>query len=532
MVFAFISLLLAQIVCVDNGDGTWTCRGEGYPGVTTNDTGGTVCTNCVNMSPADCQSKRQALINLGNEIQNLSDTLGYAFQDTIGFTYGQISLYQSFTDFPWGFDFSNSSPNAGVSIVREILGDSSAAFNVNNANQSASIVYTAFNLSPQVASNFISSVSSKTFTSGNFITGFPVYVWDIASLWHGSYQMGQSALAALRSIYGDLLTEQNLNQQILFKSYDVISRAESITCEPCQLSAGDGGGGSGVQTGCLECYLVFLRRYQEQLDHLNDQTAATTNILYQILGSVNSALGYLPSISNHVARIDDYLWTDQSNKLANVESAIIVISNNIDSIQKYYYHTFSNASDISSGVYYDPQDGHPQDFEQVVSNVFYSPRGFDLDFYQKFSWFERVEMLLAEISGVLSPGIADSPVSDSQYEDIVSNARGLNELAGDIDSSGESVETVGQSLVALGRSIGGIFNTGSSSMVLIENWIGGDALVLTPDNTVVQGCRVVFSLIWSVLACVVMWRLLVSAWYVVVDVARWFCNWFPKIYGN
>lgn len=523
-----LPLVLAAIVCVDNGDGTWTCSGDSdYEGVTTNETGGTVCTNCVNMTPAECQSKKQALIDLGNQIQQLSDTLGYAFHDTIGFTYDQISAYRAFTDYPYTMDFNNPQPSANT-YAYSILGVST----ITNNNQFLEAVRKLITEWTATTNYYVVQSSPVVPTSATRAT-VNTWIFEVSSLWHGSFQLAQSAIATLESIYGDLLNEQNLNQQVLTKSYDVISRAESITCSPCQLSDGSSGGGSGVQTGCLECYLVFLRRYQEQLDHLNDQTAATTNILNQILGSVNSGLGYLGSISNHVARIDDYLWTDQSNKLANVEQAIIVISNNIDSIQKYYYHTFSNASDISSGVYYDPGVGNPQDFEQVLNNVFNNPQGFDLDLYQKFSWFERVEMLLADIAGIAS-STNPSSLSDQSIDQVTSAAQRFESLS-DLPSQGAaSIMSNGRSLQNLSSQISGLFPSQPSSIVLLEAryWIGDTDLTLNVDSSIVQFSRVITGLIWTVVAAIVFWLILSRGWIVLVDVAKFFVNWFPKIFGN
>lgn len=526
-----LPLILAAIVCVDNGDGSWTCSGDSdYEGVTTNETGGTVCTNCVNMTPAECQSKKQALIDLGNQIQQLSDTLGYAFQSTIGFTYDQIDAYRSFTDFPWSMIYNQPYSDVSLDPVGFLVGVSSPT--LQDYNNAISILFNAWHTS---TNNSIVNVSFTTYT-GSTANGARSFLNrrynEISGLWHGSYMLAQSAISTLQAIYGDLLNEQSLNQQILFKSYDVVSRAESITCAPCQLSDGEGGG-SGVQTGCLECYLVFLRRYQEQLDHLNDQTAATTNILNNILGSVNSGLGYLGSISNHVARIDDYLWTDQSNKLANVEQAIIVISNNIDSIQKYYYHTFSNASDISSGVYYDPGVGNPQDFEQVLNNVFNNPQGFDLDLYQKFSWFERVEMLLADIAGIAS-STNPSSLSDQSIDQVTSAAQRFESLS-DLPSQGAaSIMSNGRSLQNLSSQISGLFPSQPSSIVLLEAryWIGDADLTLNVDSSIVQFSRVITGLIWTVVSAIVFWLILSRGWIVLVDVAKFFVNWFPKIFGN
>lgn len=528
MVFAFIPLFLAQVVCVDNGDGSWTCTGSGIPGVTTNAQGQATCTNCVNMSPAECREKRNSLItDLSNLEIDLQGLVSFASEKA-----GEVGMmaddFRGFTDYPHSYYGSTYSASNLQSFLASVTGSSG-----NNAsNRQAAVTQLVYEYNDSDNSDYTGDYYMPSSFSANdaWATHQGVY-----GFWHGSYMVGSQVAPALdraSSALGQCAQQANSMQSDVVS---ILSTAESINCAPCVLGDGDGGGGSGTQVGCLECYLVFLRRYTEQLDLLNVQVSALTNIQMRILSEVKDINSILPSISNHVGRIDDYLWTDQSNMLANVEAAIIVISNNVDTIQQYYFHTFSNASDISMGVYAGKDTGREMSFAEAYSNVFhYGTEGkdFNENDYIKLDWFRRVELLLTEISGVFNTSIDDEAISDTQYEDMMNKAQQLGDLSGDIDSSGDGVKSVGQSLVGLGRSIGGIFNTGSSSMVLIENWIGGESLVLSPDNTVVQGCRVVFSLIWSVMACVIMWKLLVSAWYVVVDIARWFCTWFPKIYGN
>lgn len=72
-----LCLAFGAVECHPNGDGTWTCSGEGssyQPTIVTNVVG--VCTNCVAMSPEECQEIKSLIRAKSNSIlYNLSDLL-------------------------------------------------------------------------------------------------------------------------------------------------------------------------------------------------------------------------------------------------------------------------------------------------------------------------------------------------------------------------------------------------------------------------------------------------------------------------
>lgn len=527
MLFAF--LLFAQVVCVDNGDGSWTCSG-GFPGVSTNAQGQATCTNCVNMTPQQCRDIKESLEYRSDRVVSDTETFRTKVYDLINYTEDHKSDFERFTDCPYAFNFVSTSPTTPGSVSALVTGSSSVtATNLNNA---ASILVDGFNSSSQVVDGFLDPVVSRTFNTSQ-AQSFVSYCWNVASQWHSSYQVAQSVVPVFNQQISDLNSIRSLADSVVDDVYSIRSSVPEITCESCVMSSGGDDSSPGVDAGCAECYLVFLRRYEEQLDLLNAQVQVLTNVQASILQQVENISFYLPAFSNNLQRIDDYLWTDQSNKLANVEAAIIVISNNIDSIQRYYFHSFSNASDITSGDY---GAGSPS-MEEVFHSIF-KPNdhgGFQLSEYQKYDWFRRIELQLSQISGIFSETNVDS-LSDSDYNSMKDAVENFEDLSDGVSSSGGSVISVGSSLRSAAQTIGSIFPSsaplGEITLLEARYWIGDTDLVLRTDFQVVSFCRALFGLIWVTLACVGLWLLLSRSWVILFDIARWFCNWFPKIFGN
>lgn len=533
MIFA---LILAAVTCVDNGDGTWTCSGDGYAGITTNGIGQAVCTNCVNMTPENCSNLVEQLTYQSSTLMTNVDDLRDKIYDLIQLTDDYRTQLQSFTDFPWNFNYSSpvdQSDGSDAALASSILGSSvSTADDYYNAYVSlvsswqATVNYSYVNASPVPLSGNTATIARRYFRNG---------ANEVAGLWHASYEVAQSLIPVFTSQLGDLNSARSLADASLNNAQSIYFSARSITCDPCQMVTGDGGG-QGVEAGCLECYLVFLRRFQAQFDDMVTHLVSLTNTQTKILSQVSTISSYMPVFSNMVQRIDDYLWTDQSNKLANVEAAIIVISNNVDNIQKFYYTTFSNASDVANGVYFDPVDGPPENFQQVLNTVFNSPdnqNSFDVSKYQRLDWFRRIELLLGDIAG-LSAISNPASVSDSAISSVnsaVENLENLSDLPGEGSSS---LMTNGEALKGLSQSIAGIFPSSPQSITLLEAryWIGDTDLTLNVDSTVVQFARTITGLIWTIFAAVALWLLLVRSWIVLVDLAKFFVDWLPKIFGN
>lgn len=75
-----LCLAFGAVECHPNGDGTWTCSGEGssyQPTIVTNVVG--VCTNCVAMSPSECEIYKSSIILYTTNIQNSVAYLGSSF---------------------------------------------------------------------------------------------------------------------------------------------------------------------------------------------------------------------------------------------------------------------------------------------------------------------------------------------------------------------------------------------------------------------------------------------------------------------
>lgn len=531
MIFAF--LLFAQVVCVDNGDGSWTCSG-GIPGVSTNEMGQATCTNCVNMTPQQCRDIKESLEYRSNRVVSDVETFRTKVYDLINYTEDHKSQFERFTDYPYSYTGPTFSIPNLQSFLLSVTGSSSNTI----ANRTAAATSLVSDYNNSANSDMAGDYDMPSSFSSNIDT-WATYL-GVYSLWHGSYQIAQSVVPVFNQQIDDLNSIRSLADSVVDDAYSIRSSVSEITCESCVMSSGGddsspGGDDSspGVDAGCAECYLVFLRRYEEQLDLLNAQVQVLTNVQASILNQVENISSYLPAFSNNLQRIDDYLWTDQSNMLASVESSIIVISNNIDSIQRYYFHTFSNASDITSGDY---GSGSPS-MEEVFHSIF-KPKdqgGFQLSEYQKYDWFRRIELQLSQISGIFSETNVES-LSDSDYNLMKNAVENFEDLSDEVSTTGGSVVSVGSSLRSAAQTIGSIFPSSAppGEITLLESqyWIGDTDLVLRTDFQVVSFCRALFGLIWVTLACVGLWLLLSRSWVVLFDIVRWFCNWFPKIFGN
>lgn len=542
MVFAFCFFLAQSIVvgggvtCTDNGDGTWTCRGSGYQ-FPTNEMGQATCTNCVAMSPSECQNFKSSVLSycdtIDYDLSNLSTDIGNVFDLCIT----NSSKYYSFTDWPYSAIPDTTSNSWADSLLPELTGSSQNSS--TNWLQAVLNLVSLFNSSPQVLSGVLPPSPSLSGSVNKSI--FIRHALSVYGFWHASYLVAQQAMVDFNQVSYAVEPLKYTVQSISNDTDYVRSEVNRVTCSTCVLGSGDGdssGGGSGSNVGCLECYLVFLRRFQASLETIEDKVSSIKSTVDNIDRTVASGFSDLVSgvgtLTNIATRIDDYLHSDQSNMLYTVQQAVVVISNNVDSIQRYFFNTFSNASDIASGSY----DSRQLTMEEVFNSIFLpkDQGGFQLSEYEKYDWFRRIELQLSQISGIFSDESIDDGVSDSELDSMKDSADGFQDLSSSASSTGESIVSVGSSLRSAAHSIGNIFPSsappGEITLLASQYWIGDTDLVLRTDFQIVSFCRSLFGLIWVTLACVALWLLLSSFWVVFFDIARWFCNWFPKIFGN
>ena len=99
----------------------------------------------------------------------------------------------------------------------------------------------------------------------------------------------------------------------------------------------------------------------------------------------------------------------------------------------------------------------------------------------------------------------------STYEQIAGQYEFLNQSVYGVQSRFEDLHT---SLRSFYHSFGSGFGSLSSSgkIFFFSGWIGDQALEIQIDSTLLQGCRVITSLVWTVGATMILYGILFWGW--------------------
>lgn len=248
-------LAFGSVRCTDNGNGTWTCFGDsggsGGSTIVTNIVG--VCTNCIQMTPAQCEQYKAYMYNA------IDECLNYAILTTGDVEYA-VGTLSSVVDEGDGFNSFNS------------------GWTMNSLTNSYQYPYVWWRKSGTDTVKIMQLVSANNSIYNYYNDGVRPSVND--SL--GVLSFAQSLL----EVQIDILNSISNNVSML-------------NCNECTASFGGdtGGGGDGGGSSSSSCPCSsYLATLTDKLDEVRIK-------VNEIAGNVSSILKYVKSISSSVSYI-------------------------------------------------------------------------------------------------------------------------------------------------------------------------------------------------------------------------------------
>lgn len=396
------ALLFADVICIENGDGSWTCSGFGQGNIIITNVVGT-CTNCVGVTPQFCQNFKDRIMETCDYIHDniLNDIDSSARQ--------AISRLSYITN--------------ELSSFRQVTGNQSISYMQNNYPQA---VYCR---DPRGGTNIENWSAGATYNQN-------YYAVCINSL----YSYATTAMQPLQYVGDDLqdLTWQGALGDIEDQLYQLNTLADSMDCSACKATFGDDSEDDKPQGGIAQEQLDALMRI------LNEKKAIAEDIRHRMIGLTNY-IAHIDKnlytiadesiyITNFVHRLDDYVFDDFTNRVYVINNDVHLLaqalSNDLFSATGIYtglFSSFSNAN-VFANVHWDTSafDGEEGEWErlgkEIANNrrnegdpefIYSSNSAIDFAKYQRLNYFQRLEFLLGNLNGIFNEGGTNTIVETS-----------------------------------------------------------------------------------------------------------------------
>lgn len=288
-----ILLCRAEVTCTKQADGSWICSGDGTSTgqtVVTNIVG--VCTNCVAMSPEDCQSMKD----------QLSSDLGF-----------QLGLLNE----------ASAEINIAKSSIDDLIDEGSDFTGITDYSTSAFGTSAAASSAVQSSSQYqyVSSYRSSPLTSSQIQTAGGTAVNSIYNYYISSVE------PTLDSVYSSLNIIDEKNTAVRSSITAVQTTVNNINCSACTASydgAASSTNSSGGSATCSECPC------KEQFDALLEVQKNIRSKVYDISNTVAVISSTAKSIEKGVKALQSYL------KQAYYGNTGIVVDNGLNSWTNVY----------------------------------------------------------------------------------------------------------------------------------------------------------------------------------------------------
>ena len=484
--------VLAGVVCVQNSDGTWTCSGDGNfdpehdPHVVTNVVG--VCTNCISISPEECQQLKSHILDVTDDAWNSA----WSLRDT---------LLQS------------------QSILDDVIseGDSFEAKNYNGSTNT----FLTVRLSPQWGYTKNRGNNSKP---GSLDAGSAA-VNSIANYYNEGVR---PALSFVR----DNLSSMESDLDVVIGSVDHLYNFvnENVDCQACTASF-DGpssttntpsGGGSSTCPDCpckeqMEALQNLLKDdFLPRIKKIDANVAQLTNLITIAKNQLDVTKQGFHNTTNLLNRLDDYVLDDFSNKVVQLNLDVNFIASNLAAKvrglfinDQYSNSTFYVAKDNIKVI--DIEHLH----EQLITEND-TGRSFDWEEYKDLTWFERIEYMLLNLGGFynLTNSLSGGTTNYSSVQSkLQQSSHGFTNVLGSAQTGFSQVQTAFSDFNSSVRQAFGSTASSVGNIPLITNYLNsGEDLILKLDPDIVDFCRVVTSLLWTATFAVLGFRIVLSLW--------------------
>lgn len=465
-----LPLLLAVITCTELSDGSWICQGDSYTGIDEIN-GEYVCTNCTAISPEQCVLVRQSVLDYIDSVTNQLSSLESNIYDAHDTVDSLKSSLGSFTPCPY-----DEIVVTGSGAMNGALG--AAGYTTTSTGR---LAYAEFLLSEwHSTENYnVTRYDPVLLNPGQGLTQAAAYAFhnELVAAWKCSYQVAQNYFPTVESAYFRVADARDAVPDIRSAALSARSYASSVTCAPCTVGST---GGSGSTTGCLECYLQYLRSLDSNIGRMLD--------------SVNTIKQSVSVLGGNI--------TNQINSLIRLQSN--------------FYNQFNRTDNANN----------QQRLGSIVSeDLAVFGQGFNESAFNDLPWFKRVELLLYKVANP-----TNAPVEQIDDDSIQSTLEGTS------DDLSESIERFVNGSETLASSLGSIRDVVTSlqsalahsapltdGVTLIEggSWISDEPLVLRINITIQNALHAFFSCLWLVLVSVVVWRVSTAAWSKVIALVRW-----------
>lgn len=485
--------LLAGVTCVEVNDTTWVCSGDGEVGgggsppiVFTNVVG--VCTNCIAISPSECNKLKGDLDDAISQVYNSISSSLNRLEDTKG------ELEHIKTE---GDSFY---PYYPVSAKDQ------------KAKDTPQFPYFAPSNNGEIPS---------TYTGNNFAIGVnSIYTY---------YDQGVKPFVDNALYYIDQMKDGLMTSKGQLSSLD--STVLGINCSACTASFGEGGSGTGGGSSgggsdepssgcpCKEQFTalqnLFKNDFLPRVKNIESNTKELTNLVAIARDQLEVTRQGFHDVTNLFNRLDDYVLDDLSNRVYQIRYDLHFIASNLFNAQFYVRQD----SDTSIAM---------PDLDDTLI-----PEGdvskFDWGEFENLPWFTRVEYLLLKLNGVYvstnnsaNAGVSEAEENQQQVEDSFSDFK--SSVNGDIKSG---FSRVGTSISTFFSSFNSAVSTQGDKVVeiqLMSNFIGQEPLMLNIDPDVADACRTISSLLWTVLFGFLLYKIMINFWVLFVDTINWWVN--------
>lgn len=417
----------------------WECGGQLEGPWAPGEGGGSGnCTNCVQTSPAECESIKASVSGIADQINQTVSSSRSTIDGIRGKVQEVRNTLKTITDEGDQFEYFDSYPSTPA----------------NNVLQFSSVPQSSYFSAPTPTGTLASQYAFPQFQQlslGSSANSIYNYYNQSVNPQLGTLDTQLTEIGfGLDWLSGDLNTYEasanNLN-----------ALAGAMNCSACSSgSSGSGGGGSG--SGGCPC-----------ADAIREVRTVAENIYAEVV-----------KIPLKLQEWDKFI-----KQIKTIADAVGPIGTN-------FVHAVALTDLDGTAI-------NMAELDKLLHDQ--STGAFDQGEYAKLSWFTRVEYLLGQIAGVFSVTNRDEDLEEDTitdaYDSILSDKDSLSSSVNQVKNQFSNIHTSFNGFFSSFRSAYSGLGSSATTITLCSSWFGGRGLTFQVDGSVRQVARTISSLIWT-----------------------------------
>ncbi len=423
------------------------------------------CTNCTAMSVAECEKYKEDIVSSisdGFEFINNSRAKNEEIRNESSAVASDLAqlMYE-------GDQFISLSNNSqGIPSMTDIPGSTSS-------EKSEYLVSTPQGTYIEPRTWTAGSAYARYVQAGGVNGIYNYYTQGVKPyLEHSSYELQQLAnsLESDNALLDDYETKLNTTMAYVLE----------IPCTACT-SCGGGSGGSGSSGEC-PCAEV-LQNIKNLVQEIRDDLRTVRQKIEKWDQRLDELRGWCNRIEAMMKVCQDALAPIGTNFVAAV--------------------AFKDLQGVSFTM------------QQLDKALIGNAQGFDHSVYGGLGWFSRIEYLLMSIAGVFShtSGVPEFAVNTELADDAYNDATAdQTKIEHESDSLTGGFGRVHNSAKAFFNTVSSLYSSpsGNGEIRFWDGWMDGQGLTVHIDTKIMQSCRVVTSVLWTVAFTFLLYHIVVQ----------------------